>query len=100
MELKVIEAMRKSNSKDGWFELERYSLNRLAGSNHLSHSAAIVVQSLIQLFEKDMNWAPNCTYIYIIALFFKFLDEGVFYANEIETNRKPLISDISIQTKE
>ena len=98
-EYRVIDALRNSNPRDGWFELQRYSVEKIYQSNYISPSMEGMIQGLIQLFEKDSNWSPNSSYIYILALFFNFLDAGKFYANSVETSQRSMISDIKEQTK-
>lgn len=38
MEFRVIQALNKSNSKDGWFELERYQFEKHSGTNYITPS--------------------------------------------------------------
>lgn len=60
----------------------------------------IIIKSLFQLFEKDNNWSPNCTYIYIISIFFNLLDYAKFYSNSLDNSKRPIISDLHEQTRQ
>ena len=94
LESQIIKAVQKANSKDGWFVLQRESLESISVFDNIGSVNIQVAQSFLRVIENESNWSPSASMLVGLAYFYKFLKSAKIYYPDFANTRKSIISDM------